>query len=101
MYAWTLTKLLAITTDNATNNDTFLVRLEDACQERGILFTKEDNHVRCVAHVIHLAVQAFMKALKVEAPDTEDGYAALGDSDASPVHFFFLNRLFRLMRRSL
>jgi hypothetical protein len=73
-----LTKLLAVTTDNASNNDTFLERLESICKQRGISFTKEDNHVRCMAHVINLAAQAFLKALKAEPPSTKDD-ATVGD----------------------
>jgi hypothetical protein len=81
-----LTKLLAVTTDNATNNDTFLEGLSEACKARGIGFTDADNHVRCLAHVINLAVQAFLATLKVEALNTEDDYLELGDPDASPMH---------------
>src|SRR4029453_16021945 len=66
-----LDKLLAVTTDNASNNDSFRARLEHVCQQRGIAFTRADSHVRCMAHVINLAVQAFLKALKAEAPNTE------------------------------
>jgi hypothetical protein len=76
-----LSKLLAVTTDNATNNDTFLAELEGICRQRGIRFTKAGNRVRCIAHVINLAVQDFLKALKSEAPDTEGEYIALEDSE--------------------
>jgi hypothetical protein len=81
-----LTKLLAVTTDNASNNITFVAELESVCQERGIPFTEADNHVRCMAHVIHLAVQEFLKKLQVEAPDTRDDRASAGDSDTSCAH---------------
>jgi hypothetical protein len=81
-----LTKLLAVTTDNATNNDTFLEGLGKACEERGIRFTDADNHVRCLAHVINLAVQAFLAALKVGALDTEDDCLELSDPDTGPMH---------------
>jgi len=58
----------------------------EVCEAHGISFTKAGNHVRCLAHVINLAVQAFLATLKVEAPDTEDGCLELGDPDASPMH---------------
>jgi hypothetical protein len=82
-----LTKLLAIITDSASNNISFAAELEKVCQEQGIRFSRADNHVRCMAHVIHLAVQAFLKALEAEAPDTEDDSAELEDADASRMHF--------------
>jgi len=82
-----LTKLLAVTSDNASNNLSFATELEKTCKEQKIPFSRADNHVRCMAHVIHLAVQAFLKALEAEAPDTDDDdHAVFCDSGASRVH---------------
>ena len=39
--------------------------LESFCQERNINFLKEDNHIRCLAHVINLAAQDALSILKV------------------------------------
>lgn len=63
---------MACTTDNATNNDTLMVALERTCKDRNIQFKVRDNHVRCLAHIINLAVQDALSALKVGYVDTED-----------------------------
>ena len=55
-----LDKLLAVTTDNASNISKLLDCFKDACFERRIVFNKEQQHMRCVAHVMNLAVQAFL-----------------------------------------
>jgi hypothetical protein len=92
-----LTKLLAVTSDNASSNSSFATELESICKERNIPFTRADSHVRCMAHVIHLAVQTFLKALNIEVPDTDDDddRAAFCDSGAGRVHF--ISRLRKLV----
>jgi hypothetical protein len=65
-----LGNILGITTDNAANNDTLLRCFEEACCKRGVLFDKKQQHMRCMAHVANLAVQAFLRKLKAEAPDS-------------------------------
>lgn len=62
---------MACTTDNATNNDTFITMLQKTCENRSIAFTGYDNHVRCLAHVINLAAQAALSKLKVDYADNE------------------------------
>jgi hypothetical protein len=59
-----LDKLQGVTTDNASNMGAFLGCLEEACCERGIKFSKDEQHVRCVSHVMNLAVQEFLGMLK-------------------------------------
>src|SRR5262249_13251494 len=49
-----MAKLLAITTDSASNNDTLAAHLEAACQLQHIPFDRNSMHVRCIAHIIHL-----------------------------------------------
>ena len=56
---------MVCTTDNASNNDTLINKLEVTCQSRNIKFTANNNHVRCLAHVINLAAQAALSKLKV------------------------------------
>jgi hypothetical protein len=56
---------MACTTDNASNNDTLMNKLEETCQSRNIKFTTNNNHVRCLAHVINLTAQAALSKLKV------------------------------------
>jgi hypothetical protein len=68
-----LGNILGITTDNAANNDTLLDCFKEACRKRGVAFDKEQQHMRCMAHVANLAVQAFLRELKAEAPDGDFG----------------------------
>jgi hAT family C-terminal dimerisation region/BED zinc finger len=81
-----LDKLLAITTDNASNNDAFLAQLEDDCHLHGINFSKDENHVRCVAHVLNIAVQALLETLQSDALDSEDDFLAASDARAGLSH---------------
>ncbi|KAJ6639118.1 Zinc finger BED domain-containing protein RICESLEEPER 2, partial [Pseudolycoriella hygida] len=52
-------KILAITLDNASNNDTFF----DWLQEHGL--TAHKNRMRCMAHIINLCVQDILRSIKV------------------------------------
>ena len=57
-------KIGFITTDNASNNDTFFRNL-------GILLeiqNPEEMHVRCACHILNLITQTFLK----ETPQKED-----------------------------
>jgi hypothetical protein len=72
-----LTKIQAITTDSASNNFTFAQHLENACQIRGIQFQAKNFHVRCLAHVMNLAVQDFLEELKSQPLNDEDDYLGL------------------------
>ncbi|CAB5198761.1 unnamed protein product [Rhizophagus irregularis] len=74
-----LTKIIACTTDNASNNDTLMKSLESVCQERSIDFTTKNNHVRCLAHIINLAAQAALSSLKVGYVKNEN--VLLNDTD--------------------
>jgi hAT family C-terminal dimerisation region/Domain of unknown function (DUF4413) len=78
-----LPKLLAITTDNTSNNDTFLDNLEMACQEQDIPFSSESMHVRCAAHVINLAVQDLLSALNSAALDSDTAYTEAYTADSN------------------
>ena len=66
-----LTKIMAITTDNASNNNTFLSSLSDYCDKLDINFKHTDKHIHCMAHIINLLVQALLKGLKYEAINTK------------------------------
>ncbi|GES82755.1 zinc finger BED domain-containing protein RICESLEEPER 2-like [Rhizophagus clarus] len=57
------TKVLGITTDNASNNFTFINALSDWMKENDIFFDK-NNHFRCFAHVINISVQNALNLLK-------------------------------------
>jgi hypothetical protein len=66
-------KLYCVTTDNATNNDTLTVTLQTRLEiDDAIHFDQSEQHIPCVAHVLNLAVQSFLRNLKVldDDPDT-------------------------------
>lgn len=53
-----------MTTDNASNNITFLQAVSSDLAKDNIKFDHIDQHVRCLAHVINLAAQETLKSLK-------------------------------------
>jgi hypothetical protein len=59
-------KLFCVTTDNASNNDTMVEELSDALWEKGIHWDSTTHHIRCLAHIINLVVQALLKSLNVD-----------------------------------
>lgn len=61
-----LTKILGVTADNASSNNTFFEWME----EYGL--TKVANQIRCLCHIFNLAVQDFLELLKVSPPE-DDG----------------------------
>ncbi len=63
---------MACTMDNASNNDTLMNKLQVTCQSRKIEFTANNNHVRCLAHVINLAAQAALFKLKAGYVENEN-----------------------------
>ena len=59
-------KLFCITTDNASNNDTTCEELSDLLYDsHQINWDPKEHHIACLAHVINLAVQSFLKNIKV------------------------------------
>lgn len=65
--------ICAITTDSASVNTAMFRYLE---RERLLgNFSQQDSHVRCMGHVINLAVQSLLKSLKITALTQE----ALGE----------------------
>jgi hypothetical protein len=62
---------MACMTDSASNNNTLMVALENKCKNQNIDFTQQNNHVRCLAHVINLAAQDALSTLKVRYVDNE------------------------------
>jgi hypothetical protein len=65
-------QIMTCTTDSASNNDTLMAAVERTCCSQNIEFTKDENHVRCLAHIINLAVQDALAVLKAENAVDED-----------------------------
>ena len=58
-------KLFCITTDSASNNGTMCTELSKTLKSKlGIKWHPKENHIRCMNHVINLAIQAFLKSIK-------------------------------------
>ena len=66
-------KLFCITTDNASNNKMAMKCLSKLLLKRkGIRWKWEECHISCLNHVIDLAVQAFLKSIKVIETEEEE-----------------------------
>jgi len=61
-----------VTTDNASNNKVLMNILSRVLKSESISFEPKDQWVRCLAHVINLAVQAALTSLKATAANSED-----------------------------
>ena len=78
-------KLFCITTDNASNNTTALAHLQRLMLSRkGIVWTAREHHIRCMNHIINIAVQKFLETCKVlgESMEFEDEDLDINDDDA-------------------
>ena len=62
----TVGRLLGITTDNASSNYSMTSELESTLEASGIKWPALGNHIPCMAHVIQLALGAFMCSLGVK-----------------------------------
>lgn len=63
-------KLLAVTTDNASNMDTMFKKLDKYAEGKDSLFNSKDLRIRCLAHIINLACKDIINA--VSASSTKD-----------------------------
>ncbi|CAB4496358.1 unnamed protein product [Rhizophagus irregularis] len=61
--------ILGVTTDNASNNITFLKAVESDLSQRYIYYDSNDKHVCCLAHVINLAARQVLITLKATDND--------------------------------
>ena len=58
--------LLGITTDDASSNYSMTLELQSTLEYFGIEWPALRNHIPCMAHVIQLALGAFMSSLGVK-----------------------------------
>ena len=65
-------QILAVTTDNASNNITFLQEVSSELIKDNIKFDNINQHVRCLAHVINLAAQQILITLKAAVIRNEE-----------------------------
>jgi hypothetical protein len=88
-------KLFCITTDNASNNKKAMKCLSKLLLKRkGIRWKWQECHISCLNHVIDLAVQAFLKSIKViedskteeeEEEEEEDEWEDVDEEDEDEV----------------
>jgi hypothetical protein len=52
--------------------DKMFSKFEYMCNYERVKFDVENQRVRCLAHIINLAVQNILKVLKEEAPENEN-----------------------------
>jgi len=62
-------RILGFTTDSASNNRTLTEALNNAWSLLSIEWCQLDNHIPCMAHVVHLILAAFMSSSKVKSRD--------------------------------
>jgi len=58
--------LLGITTDNASSNYSMTCELQSTLEASAIQWPALSNHIPCMAHIIQLALGAFMSSLSVK-----------------------------------
>ena len=78
-------KIQGITMDNAASNTTFILKLGEILQGKGITFDSENQHFRCFAHIINLGVQDALKILNIEVSENwsdSDNSASSEDEDS-------------------
>ena len=61
---------MAITTDNATNNNVLFRTIQKELDHAGLCYLPI-QHVQCLAYIINLAVQAFLTCLKADQDDVD------------------------------
>lgn len=66
-------QFLAVTTDSASNNSTFVTEFVNEVHVKWNLYDVRDPdcHVHCFAHILNLAVQDLLAELKCNAPRDE------------------------------
>lgn len=64
--------MLAITSDNASNMDTMMDKISYFLSNHGIIFDSQNQHVRCLAHIIDLAAKKLIQGLNATGLDIDE-----------------------------
>ncbi|KAF8054682.1 hypothetical protein FPV67DRAFT_1439648, partial [Lyophyllum atratum] len=56
-------RIISLVMDNASNNNTLAVGIENRCYENNIPFTAGDARMRCMPHTIHLAALKLLEGI--------------------------------------
>jgi len=73
-------QLSTVTTDNASNNGTFIKEFQSHLIRQGIK-NFDSMHIRCLLHITNLSVQDFLAEIKCSPNDEEDDFEPLYDED--------------------
>jgi len=65
-------QLLTITADNAKNNGKLCRHLQKMLKKKDIVWDHQQGTIRCMAHIIQLAVNKFFSRLKIQISDVEN-----------------------------
>lgn len=102
-----LHKVQGITVDNCAANSTFIQEFTNLMANDGFQFDPQNQHFRCVAHVLNLAVQSAITLFTVykegrELGDDDDSSSSDDENEKcnqlSP--FFKLRMIFKKLKRS-
>ncbi|KEP46424.1 hypothetical protein V565_199570, partial [Rhizoctonia solani 123E] len=97
-------KLGWITMDNATNNDSMMVQLEEYMVTQGMDFDRHGNRLRCFPHVVNLAVQDILNALPASAAEYRSALSQQGlklDDESEAYLSAFLFELLNHIRKTI
>lgn len=88
-------KILGVTLDNASSNDTLISTLESHGIRVDIKFSSKENRIRCMPHVLNLCVQDILKTLKIPL-SREQGDDADEDEDEVCTRYHFIHQNYNL-----
>src|SRR6266487_2146303 len=71
---------MVYTTNSTSNNDTLMIAIERTCYYQNIDFTKDKNHVQCLAHIINLTIQDALRVLNTESTVDKDNIFNLNEN---------------------
>ena len=80
-------KLFCITTDSASNNCKMMKELSKLLYKRdNIKWSGPAHHIRCLAHIINLAVKAFLNNLRIAELSEEQQWLSRTDPEESDIN---------------
>lgn len=80
-----LSKVLGVTVDNVSSNDTLMSSLETHGIKVGSHLSSQDNRVRCMPHILNLSVQDILEKLKIPKNEAKDLYEHLDEEVGFPL----------------
>jgi hAT family protein len=69
-----IAKINCITSDSASNNNRMVKELEHMFRDRKVKWLAAERHIPCITHIINIAVQEFMKSIKLRDDEADDDF---------------------------